>query len=182
MSGGRGVANLVMKCKACKTEGSASKCFLFHSTGNYTYQFPLTLTRTCPVDFITKPVAYSPENQDYTTIVKIECRGLELIGFEPRSGWKAKGEESGTLFEDIDLTSGDWADYDEKVRSCCQDFFPLQLTLKCNLVQAPKRVVTDPFMLSFLAELIACGNQQCGVSVRERLQVRALQEEPGKEV
>ena len=36
----------------------------------------------------------------------------------PQSGWTAQGAESGTKFEDIDLTEGDWADYDEKV---CQD-------------------------------------------------------------
>lgn len=90
------------------------------------------------IAFINKPTAYSPENQDYTTIVKIDCRGLELIGFEPRSGWKAKGEESGTVFEDIDLTSGDWADYDEKVRHCCFCTMP-------NVT--PKRVITDPCML-----------------------------------
>lgn len=46
----------------------------------------------------------------------IECRGLELVDFAPREGWKAKGAESGTVFEDIDLTDGDYADYDEKVR------------------------------------------------------------------
>lgn len=56
-------------------------------------------------------------NDKYATIVTVECRGLELVGFEPREGWKAKGHESGTPFEDIDLTEGDWADYDEKVNA-----------------------------------------------------------------
>ncbi|KAI1319005.1 hypothetical protein EDD11_005203 [Mortierella claussenii] len=89
MGSGRGEANLVMKCKFCKCESSA--------------------------DFASKPVAYEIENNEkYATIITIECRGLELVGFEPRSGWKAKGAESGTVFEDIDLTDGDWAEYDEK--------------------------------------------------------------------
>ncbi|KAH7044865.1 hypothetical protein BKA57DRAFT_396972, partial [Linnemannia elongata] len=91
MGSGRGEANLVMKCKFCKCESSA--------------------------DIVSKPVAYEIENNDkYATIVTVECRGLELVGFEPREGWKAKGAESGTPFEDIDLTDGDWADYDEKVK------------------------------------------------------------------
>jgi hypothetical protein len=51
------------------------------------------------------------------TIVKFDCRGLELVGFEAREGWMAKGDESGTVFEDIDLTEGEWVDYDAKV-SC----------------------------------------------------------------
>ncbi|KAF9093192.1 hypothetical protein BGX23_003548 [Mortierella sp. AD031] len=89
MGSGRGEANLVMKCKFCKCESSA--------------------------DIVSKPVAYEIENNDkFATIVTVECRGLELVGFEPREGWKAKGAESGTPFEDIDLTDGDWAEYDEK--------------------------------------------------------------------
>ncbi|KAF9898501.1 hypothetical protein BX616_003944 [Lobosporangium transversale] len=70
---------------------------------------------TITIDFVSKPVPYLIENNDkFATIATIECRGLELVGFEPRSGWTAKGAESGTVFEDIDLTDGDWADYDEK--------------------------------------------------------------------
>ncbi|KAG0319645.1 hypothetical protein BGZ99_004976 [Dissophora globulifera] len=89
MGSGRGEANLVMKCKFCKCESSA--------------------------DLVSKPVAYDIEHNDkFATLITIECRGLELVGFEPREGWKAKGAESGTVFEDIDLTEGDWAEYDEK--------------------------------------------------------------------
>ncbi|KAG0240299.1 hypothetical protein BGX31_002122 [Mortierella sp. GBA43] len=88
MSSGRGEANLVMKCKGCKAEGSAS--------------------------FISKPVAYTSNDSGFVTIVKVECRGLELVGFQPREGWEAKGETTDTKFEEIDLTEGEWADYDEK--------------------------------------------------------------------
>jgi Eukaryotic protein of unknown function (DUF866) len=35
--------------------------------------------------------------------------------FVLQAGWSALGAESGTKFDDIDLTEGDWADYDEKV-------------------------------------------------------------------
>lgn len=29
--------------------------------------------------------------------------------------WKCKGAESGTVFSDVDMTEGEWTDYDEKV-------------------------------------------------------------------
>ena len=31
-----------------------------------------------------------------------------------KGAWQAKGTESGTKFADIDLTEGEWYDYDEK--------------------------------------------------------------------
>ena len=36
--------------------------------------------------------------------------------------WKAVGAESGTRFDEIDLSEGEWYDYDEKV----QPFDPVQ--------------------------------------------------------
>ncbi|CAI2164069.1 16973_t:CDS:2 [Funneliformis geosporum] len=79
--GSRGKANLVMRCKFCKRESSAQfdpspvKPYTIESSGNF------------------------------AQMITIECRGLELIDFEPRAR---------TKFEDIDLTDGDWAEYDEK--------------------------------------------------------------------
>ena len=62
----------------------------------------------------------------------MDCRGLEFIEFKAdvcslsiiaisyyaddfQGEWKAVGSESGTKFSGIDLTEGDWYDYDEKV-------------------------------------------------------------------
>ena len=36
------------------------------------------------------------------------------MGLPPQGDWKAVGAESGTKFEGIDLTEGEWFDYDEK--------------------------------------------------------------------
>ena len=65
-------------------------------------------------------------------ILTIDCRGLEFLEFKPdvrsiscglpsslitddkQGPWKATGVESGTAFSDIDLTEGDWYEYDEK--------------------------------------------------------------------
>ena len=54
-----------------------------------------------------------------------DCRGLEPVDFSPRNGWTADGfkvaededdesKTTGTVFNDIDLTEDEWADYDEK--------------------------------------------------------------------
>ncbi|KAI8144325.1 hypothetical protein BJV82DRAFT_65517 [Fennellomyces sp. T-0311] len=89
MSGSRGEANLVMRCKFCKRESSAQ--------------------------FEPNVQAYSAEkNGKFQKIATFDCRGLELVDFSPRDPWVAEGTESGTKFEDIDLTDGEWVEYDEK--------------------------------------------------------------------
>jgi hypothetical protein len=39
---------------------------------------------------------------------------LTLLEFIPTTGWAAQGAESGTRFEDVDLTDLEWVEYDEK--------------------------------------------------------------------
>ena len=74
--------------------------------------------------------SYDAENSNqFKTIVVFSCRGLEPIDFDPRDGWKAQGfkenedatdDEEGigqatsTLFNDIDLSDKEWADFDEE--------------------------------------------------------------------
>lgn len=47
-------------------------------------------------------------------ILEFDCRGLEFVEFKPDGEWLAEGPESGSKFTAIDLTEGDWFDYDEK--------------------------------------------------------------------
>lgn len=47
-------------------------------------------------------------------VLEFECRGCEFVEFRPDGSWQARGLDSGTVFNDIDLTEGDWFDYDEK--------------------------------------------------------------------
>ncbi|PQE07695.1 DUF866 domain protein [Rutstroemia sp. NJR-2017a BVV2] len=89
MSGSRGEANFVWKCKSCKRESSAS-------------------VKAPPVPY----QAASPATRQ--KIVEFDCRGLELVEFKPEGEWLATGTESGTKFTAIDLTEGEWFDYDEK--------------------------------------------------------------------
>ncbi|KAI8643122.1 hypothetical protein BD408DRAFT_158131 [Parasitella parasitica] len=91
MNSSRGSANLVMRCKFCKRDLTA--------------QFePSFKIRKYEIE----------ENNKFQQIAQFDCRGLDLVGFEPRNGWTCKGTESGTDFEDIDLVEGEWAEYDEK--------------------------------------------------------------------
>ncbi|KAJ9071061.1 hypothetical protein DSO57_1000738 [Entomophthora muscae] len=95
LSNSRGEANLVIKCKFCSRESSAS------------------VDTSCPI----KP--YDIENSGkFAPFVTFECRGLEFVEFEPRDGFLAFGAESRTKSDEIDLTEGEWADYDEK--SCTE--------------------------------------------------------------
>ncbi|KAG1445202.1 hypothetical protein G6F55_012044 [Rhizopus delemar] len=91
ISGSRGSASLVMRCKFCKREGTA--------------QFEPSF----------KIKKYNIEqNGKFQQIAQFDCRGLELVDFQPRDSWFAKGAESDTVFNDIDLSEGEWAEYDEK--------------------------------------------------------------------
>ncbi|KAL8397294.1 hypothetical protein RB594_004133 [Gaeumannomyces avenae] len=89
MSGSRGEANFVWKCKNCKRESSAS--------------------------IKAAPTAYeASEPAKARKILEFDCRGLEFTEFKPEGNWMAEGAESGTKFTEIDLTEGEWFEYDEK--------------------------------------------------------------------
>lgn len=57
------------------------------------------------------PQQDTPKKQN---IIEIDCRGLEFLEFKPDGEWQAVGSESGSKFSGIDLTDGEWYDYDEK--------------------------------------------------------------------
>ncbi|KAI5203973.1 DUF866-domain-containing protein [Aureobasidium subglaciale] len=89
VSGSRGEANFVWKCKNCKREHSAN-------------------IKEAPKAVVQND---TPKSQK---IIEFDCRGLEFVEFKPDGEWKATGIESNTKFDAIDLTEGDWYDYDEK--------------------------------------------------------------------
>ncbi|KAI1327655.1 DUF866-domain-containing protein [Xylariaceae sp. FL0255] len=89
LSGSRGEANFVWKCKNCKRESSCS--------------------------IKAAPKAYEQaEPPTQQMVIDFDCRGLEFTSFSPEGEWLADGAESGTKFEGIDLGEGEWFDYDEK--------------------------------------------------------------------
>lgn len=61
------------------------------------------------------PQPYSAaSNGQFASLLALDCRGLEFVGFQPRGIWKCSGAESGTVFSEVDLSEGEWTDYDEK--------------------------------------------------------------------
>lgn len=59
------------------------------------------------------------DEQRWATLAVLECRGCEIIEFDPQGTWACKGAESNTPFDEVELSKdeADWNDYDEKVRS-----------------------------------------------------------------
>jgi hypothetical protein len=44
----------------------------------------------------------------------ISCRGVDVAKWVLSSGWTAQGVDSGSPFDDIDLSENEWYDVDEK--------------------------------------------------------------------
>ncbi len=62
------------------------------------------------------PRSYTDEdNQSFVPILAMECRGIEPFAFHPMGGEFIVESEGGVKFDgdDVDLSEGDWADYDE---------------------------------------------------------------------
>ncbi|PSR75873.1 hypothetical protein PHLCEN_2v8787 [Hermanssonia centrifuga] len=93
VSGGKAnTAHFVWRCSYCKRESSAK------------------------FEGKSPTIPYSADaNSQFAPFLTIECRGLEFIGFDPTRGvWKCAGIESGTAFLEVDLSEGEWVDYDER--------------------------------------------------------------------
>ncbi|KAK9478165.1 hypothetical protein V1514DRAFT_331796 [Lipomyces japonicus] len=99
LSGSRGEANFVWKCKACRRESSAS--------------FKPTSSAAAVTKVVTVPYTIDDSGK-WKNVVDIETRGLEFVEFKPDGAWQCKSEANGAIFEDLDLTSDEWYDYDEK--------------------------------------------------------------------
>lgn len=59
-------------------------------------------------------------------IVTFDCRGIEPLDFDPRSGFIVKSLDGGITFEDVEIEDGDWSDFDEKL-SCSVSISEFQL-------------------------------------------------------
>ncbi|KAL7748380.1 hypothetical protein RI367_006342 [Sorochytrium milnesiophthora] len=87
ISGSRGRANLVMKCKFCKREFSAS--FEPASLKDYT------------------------EVGDFQRIALVECRGVDIVDCKLRDGYRVSSSASSQVWDDVDLSEGEWCEYDD---------------------------------------------------------------------
>lgn len=87
----KGEANFILKCRNCRRDLSIS------------FEEPFHVYKD----------EHSGERQN---LLILECRGCEIIEFQPDGEWQAEGTESGTKFPEVDL-SDEWYDYDEKTQS-----------------------------------------------------------------
>ena len=95
-TGGRHKANLVLKCKFCHRENS--------------------------IDIEDDKGAFSGEDSErFQTLATFGCRGVELVDFDPRTGWVVE-TEAGTIFSDVDLSSREFVEYDEEAKEPVQIF------------------------------------------------------------
>lgn len=54
------------------------------------------------------------DSETFKSLVSFDCRGIEPISFDPRSGYIVKCSENGKTFEDVEIEDGDWTEYDDK--------------------------------------------------------------------
>ncbi|XP_028796071.1 CXXC motif containing zinc binding protein [Neltuma alba] len=88
---GKGTTNLIQKCKFCGRDGTVT---MIPGRGK-----PLTQEMS--------------ESGNYAPLMLFDCRGYEPVDFIFSGGWKVESLE-GTKFVDVDLSSGEFAEYDEK--------------------------------------------------------------------
>ncbi|KAL0017571.1 hypothetical protein SO802_004640 [Lithocarpus litseifolius] len=88
---GKATTNLMQKCKFCGRDGTIT---MIPGQGK-----PLT-------DEASQSGKYAP-------LMQFDCRGYEPLEYVFSSGWKAESIE-GTKFDDIDLSAGEFSEYDEK--------------------------------------------------------------------
>ncbi|XP_051129323.1 uncharacterized protein LOC127250207 [Andrographis paniculata] len=88
---GKGEVHLAQKCKFCSREGTITMI-----TGHG------------------RPLTYEDsEAAKFAPLMLFDCRGFEPVDFSFGSGWKAESID-GTKFNDIDLSGGEFSEYDEK--------------------------------------------------------------------
>ncbi|KAJ4150324.1 hypothetical protein LMH87_011078 [Akanthomyces muscarius] len=89
MSGSRGEANFVWRCKNCKRESTAT-------------------VKGAAIPYQQHEPAKAQK------VIEFDCRGLEFTEFKAEGEWLADGIDSGSKFSGIELIDGEWYDYDEK--------------------------------------------------------------------
>eukprot|EP01038_Epipyxis_sp_PR26KG_P011755 gene11755-15729_t len=55
---------------------------------------------------------HADDSGNFVSILALECRGLEILSWIPGIDFVVESI-GGSAFENVDLTDGDWADYDE---------------------------------------------------------------------
>ncbi|XP_067014681.1 UPF0587 protein v1g245604 [Anabrus simplex] len=87
---GHGIVHYLAKCKFCSQEQTIE--ILPESIRDYVYG----------------------EEPQFSTIVIFDTRGVNPYSFSFREDWIITAKGSSTVFSGVDLSDGEWADWDEK--------------------------------------------------------------------
>ena len=107
VKGGRGSANLVVKCKLCSRESNMGKLIKTKCSR----QFSLTSSQfSLYKDIIVDSVApyNEPDEGKFKTVVKFDCRGMEPCDFSPRVRYLYSYLIDSLKTLRIDLFSTEW--------------------------------------------------------------------------
>lgn len=88
ITGSRGEASFVFRCKNCKSEHLAQ------------------VERT-------KQKLTIEDNGKWVKLLEIDARGLDFVKFEALGQWQCHSSNSVTQFSEVDLEDGEWYDYDD---------------------------------------------------------------------
>lgn len=86
ISGSRGEASFVFRCKACKSEHSAQ---------------------------IERTKEKLAELGNWCKILEIDARGVEFVEFKATGQWTVNSTVSSAKFDEVDLEDAEWYDYDD---------------------------------------------------------------------
>ncbi|CUM67739.1 uncharacterized protein PRCAT00005444001 [Priceomyces carsonii] len=89
ITGSRGEASFVFRCRQCKNEHSAS------------------ILRT-------KEKITTELSDKLVPILEIDARGLDFVEFFPYGRFECSATESTSKFDEVDLSEGEWYEYDDK--------------------------------------------------------------------
>lgn len=87
MSGSKGEASFIFRCRECKSEHSA------------------TIART--------KSKLTSENSANVALLEIDARGCDFNEFKPLGRFECRGANTTTKFDEVDLEDGEWYDYDD---------------------------------------------------------------------
>lgn len=102
--------NMVIKCKLCARENSIDIIEASQGDDN-------NLTKNLPVSSLSSTFLGSYTESDsgkFKNFISFDCRGIEPTEFDPRGGYVVKSIDNGQTFEDVEIDSGDWTEYDDK--------------------------------------------------------------------
>ncbi|OMJ78275.1 hypothetical protein SteCoe_21953 [Stentor coeruleus] len=85
------------------------------SRGNFNFVYTCKLcSKTSTIVYVHTSFSSYGDNERYSPIIELECRGLKILSWSIASGAMAVSS-SGNKFSDTNFAENDWCDYDEEM-------------------------------------------------------------------